>query len=139
MRNDLRQILCEGDFSLVVDSGSVRTFSGKGVSDLLRLLDSEPDSLMGASLADKVVGKAAASLMVLAGVREVYAEVISRPGLDMLRDVKIDVAYDVLVGNIQNRTGTGLCPLERLCLPCATPAECLGRIKGFINEMRKAN
>lgn len=98
----------------------------------------EPDSLRGASLADKVVGKAAASLMALAGVKEVYAEVISQPGLDMLRGANVGVSYAKLVDHIVNRTGTGLCPLELRCLPCATATECLTRIKAFISEMQKS-
>lgn len=138
MSADLQRVLREGGFSLVVDCGEVRTFTGRGVSDLLRLLTVEPDSLKGASLADKVVGKAAASLMVLAGVKEVYAGVISQPGLDMLRGADVEASYGMLVGHIVNRAGTGLCPLEQRCQGCATPAECLAQIKVFISEMRKS-
>lgn len=138
MRTDLQRVLRSGGFSLVVDCGEVRTFTGRGVSDLLRLLTSEPDTLRGASLADKVVGKAAASLMALAGVKEVYAEVISQPGLDMLRGANVEVSFATLVGHIANRAGTGLCPLEQRCQECATPAECLARIKVFVSEMQKS-
>lgn len=136
MRADLQRTLREGGFSLVVDCGEVRTFTGRGVSDLFRLLTGDPGSLGGASLADKVVGKAAASLMALAGVKEVYAEVISQSGLDMLRGADVEVSYAKLVGHISNRAGTGLCPLEQRCLECMTPAECLAQIKVFISEMR---
>lgn len=138
MRTDLQRVLREGGFSLVVDCGEVRTFTGRGVSDLLRLLTGEPDTLRGASLADKVVGKAAASLIALAGVKEVCAEVISQPGLDMLRGANVEVSYGKLVDHIANRAGTGLCPLEQRCLECKTPVECLAQIKVFISEMRKS-
>ena len=138
MRVDLQRVLRDGGFSLVVECGEVRTFTGRGVSDLLRLLTCDPDSLRGARLADKVVGKAAASLMALAGVKEVYADVISQAGLDMLRGANSDVSYAKLVDHIANRAGTGLCPLEQRCLHCATPSECLAQIKVFVSEMQKS-
>ena len=65
----LTEILHGGGWSLVVDNGAIRTFSGRGVSDLYGLLTREPETLRGASVADKVVGKGAAALMVLGGVK----------------------------------------------------------------------
>ena len=65
--------------SLVVErQGDVRTYDKKGVRDLVWLLDHEPERLCGARVADKVVGKASAGLLVQGGVREVYAHVLSR-------------------------------------------------------------
>ena len=55
--------------SCVIRSGDViRIFRERGVKDLFRLLKEEPVMLRGAFIADKVVGKAAAALMVLGGV-----------------------------------------------------------------------
>ena len=79
----LTEILHGGGWSLVVDNGAIRTFSGRGVSDLYGLLTREPETLRGASVADKVVGKGAAALMVLGGVKEVYADVASAPALGL--------------------------------------------------------
>ena len=68
--------------SCVIRSGDViRIFRERGVKDLFRLLKEEPAMLRGAFIADKVVGKAAAALMVLGGVRELFADVISHPAL----------------------------------------------------------
>ena len=38
----LTEILHGGGWSLVVDNGAIRTFSGRGVSDLYGLLTREP-------------------------------------------------------------------------------------------------
>lgn len=138
MSHDLVSELRSGGFSLVVESDGLRTFSGRGVSDLRRLLKEEPALIRGASLADKVVGKGAAALMALAGVRRVYAEVISRPALAMLKGENVEVTYGELVDHIINRAGTGLCPLEERCMPCKTLSECLEQIDEFINEMRQS-
>lgn len=136
MMENLKNLLRDGGYSLVVENGGVRTFTGMGVSDLFRLLSSEPGALRGAVVADKVVGKAAASLMALGGVSRAYAEVVSRPGLEMLSGAGVEVSYGELVDHIVNRSGSGMCPLEARCSDCQTPAECLERVTSFISEMR---
>lgn len=135
--NELTATLRDGSHSLVVANGDVSTFDGGGVSDLLRLLAEDAKLLHGASVADKVVGKAAAALMVLAGVKEIYAEVISIPALNLLKANGIITTYGQAVPNITNRTGTGLCPLETRCMTCTTPKECLVQIQVFMEEMKK--
>lgn len=134
---ELARILEEGHHSLVLRNGDVRTFDGRSVSDLYRLLHEEPEILGGAEAADKVVGKGAAALMAAAHVSAVYAEVISRPALELLDKAGISVTYGMLVDGIVNRTGTGPCPLEARCMDCRTPEECLPRIDSFIAEMRQ--
>lgn len=85
--NDLIDILHEEHHSLVVANGDVCTFDGRGISDLYNLLSEDPEFLRGASVADKVVGKGAAALMILGGVKEVFADVVSRPALFTLSGV----------------------------------------------------
>ena len=59
--------------------GELRTFSRRGVADLFSLVADEPDFLRGASVADRVIGRGAALLLVKGGAREVYAQVIRCP------------------------------------------------------------
>lgn len=129
---DLVRLLHAGKYSLVVANGDVCTFNGQGISDLYKLFKEDSGFLRGASLADKIVGKAAATLMVLCGVREVYADIICLSAIDLLRENKIQLNYGIVVPNITNRTKTGLCPLEIRCQNCLTPLECLNQIEEFI-------
>ena len=78
MLEDIIRLLHEGKHSLVVSNGEVRTFDRRGVADLYALLREDSDFLKGASVADKVVGKAAAALMILGEVGELHADVVSR-------------------------------------------------------------
>ena len=133
---DLTDILHDGGHSLVVANRDIRTFDGRGVSDLFRLLEKDSGFLYGASVADKVVGKAAAALMVLAKIKEMYAEVISQPAFDLLRSNGIGVIYEKVVPHIINRAGMGLCPLEARCMTCMTPEECFVVIRAFMEEMK---
>ena len=63
--DELIRLLHEGGYSCVIRKEEIRTFTQRGVADLYDLLNQHPVFLHGAQVADKVVGKAAAALMVL--------------------------------------------------------------------------
>jgi iron complex outermembrane receptor protein len=129
--------LHDGSHSLVVENdGSIHTYDGRGVSDLYDLLKNYPSLLKGARIADKVVGKGAAALMAVGGVRTVYADLISEPALELLMAERVHVSFGKIVHYIKNRTGDGVCPVETLCGECATASECIPLIDKFIAEMR---
>lgn len=130
----LIEILHSGHHSLVVDNGEIHIYGGRGVSDLFNLYNNNPEILEGANIADKVVGKGAAALMVAGKVSHVHADVISVPALALFRTSPVIVKYDKLVENIINRQGTGICPVETLCMECRTADECLPKIENFINS-----
>lgn len=132
---ELIDLLHRGRHSLVVAGDEVRTFDGCGVSDLYRLLTNEPNLLRRASVADKVVGKGAAALMVEGGVREVYADVVSTPALALFRVGGIPVRYGQEVPHIVNRAGNGICPVEQLCRDCTTATECIPLIAAFMQRL----
>lgn len=130
---DLFNLLQTGHYSLVVRKGETKTFTGRGVSDLFRLYGEHPAFLQGAEIADKVVGKAAASLMILGGVRRLQTGTISRLALELLRKYPVEVCFQQEVPHIENRSKTGWCPLESRCRDLQTPQECLLAITDFIN------
>lgn len=119
---------------VIANGDSVTICRDRGVKDLYRILLDEPAKLRGARIADKVVGKGAAALMALGGVDGVYAGVISRPALALLAEASIETLHGTVADNIINRAGTGICPVEALCAPCATPAECLPLIGRFLAD-----
>lgn len=119
---EARSLLEKENYTCVLcRDGSTVTDNRRGVRPLLELLDSETD-LHGYSAADKVVGKAAAFLYCLLGVKALYAGVISQPALSVLEDAGITVRYGVLVPAIRNRTGDGFCPMETAVWALSDPA-----------------
>ncbi len=62
---------------LVRNAGLTTEYNQRGVNDLLQLVNNEPQRLQGAVVADKMVGKAAAALMVVGGVKRVYIPTLS--------------------------------------------------------------
>ncbi len=131
-------MLHAGGYSCVIAHGdSFRTFTRRGVADLYDLLVQDADFLSGSRVADKVIGKAAASLMVLGGVKEVYTHVISRPALQLLHEAGIVVDCDEVVDYIINRNHTGWCPLEQASRDLHSAKDIFPVIKDFISEQRK--
>ena len=63
-------------------------------------------------IADKVIGKVAGSILAVAGVKEIYADVISEYAIPILEENHIQYAYKEKVKYIINQTKTGMCPME---------------------------
>lgn len=93
----------------------------RGIRPMILWLEEDPEFLRGASVADKIVGRAAAMIMVYAGVREVYASVMSNGAVELLREAGIECSYSMTAIAISNRRGDGICPMERTVAPIKDP------------------
>lgn len=127
--SELYQQLKESSHTLALHNGETHFYDERGVADLFRLVTKTPELLKGAIVADKVVGKAAAALMITGKIAELHTHVVSRPALHLLSTSDIKHSYDILTDQIRNRTNTGFCPMESLCLECNTAEECFDKIK----------
>ncbi len=127
----------EGCSCVITDGAEFRMFHQRGVKDLYDILSTQPELLRDAFIADKVVGKGAAALMILGGIDSLYTDIISEAAQELFSRYKIEVKYDKLVPHIINRAGTGICPVESLCKECGTAEECLPLIKDFIERLAK--
>jgi len=132
MTNNLlpaKKILEEGRYTCVLVKESITyTSTERGVKPLLDWLASNTD-LQGFSAADKVIGKAAAFLYALAGVREVYAPVMSEAAIDVLKEYGIKAHHDSVVKGIMNRAKTGMCPMEQAVREVSEPEAALTAIR----------
>ncbi len=140
MRNDnlnKAQMLLNKTGSTCVLCGCdvILTDNRRGVRPLLDLLENKAD-VTGFSVADKVVGKAAAFLYCLLNIKELYASVISQPALDVLQKAGILTEYDQLVPAIQNRTKDGFCPMERAVLDINSFEEALDAIYKALDQLK---
>lgn len=133
------QLLHQGNYSCVIANGEIRTFSKPGVADLFYLLHNEVDFLRGASIADKVVGKAAAALMIEAKIKRLYTDLISLPAYKLLKESNIEVHYDKMVPFIQNRSQSGWCPLEKACYMGKNVKDVLLSIENFMKSKTDMN
>lgn len=132
-----KRILREGNYTLALAcDDEVITSTERGVKPLLQLLG-EGRAVCGASAADRVVGKAAAMLYVLLGVKEVYADVMSELAREVLTAHGIDCYCETVTERIINRSGDGFCPMETAVASVSDPNEALLAIKAKIAQMRK--
>lgn len=100
---------------VVVREGEVKFVGfGKGVKELVDVMT----ILSNSSVADKVVGKAAAVILVRNGARAVYGRVMTKAAYNLLTQHDIFVKYGKLIDKIEN------CPFEE-------------RVKD-INDVKKA-
>ncbi len=132
-----KALLHRENYSIVIMNGNTYTSTKKGISPLMDILADNPSFLNGATVADKVIGRAAALLMIYGGVKEVYSDVISTHALDIFKANDILVEYGECVPYIINRTKDGMCPMENAVLDVTEPQEAYEVLKKKLNEMRK--
>lgn len=132
------KVLHQGNLSCVVRSrqGTIHTFTQRGIADLYDLLKDGKKLLKGASIADKVVGKGAAALMIEGGVVQIYADLISESARAILLGAGVQLDYKELVHHIENRDKTDWCPLEKGCRNTDRLSEIMPIIEAFVAKIR---
>ena len=103
-------------FAAVLADGRLVTSEKKGIAPMMAMLKADAESLRGACVADRVIGRAAALLMEKGGAAAAYGEVVSRHALDAFAQSGISFTYGKKVAYIINRTKTGMCPMEETVL-----------------------
>ena len=111
---EVKQILLEKNASLVVGyrNGEIKEYYQDRIKDIKEILLSDETALRDAIIADKVIGKVAASILTVAGVKEIYAGVISKYAIPVLEKNNVKYEYNEKVDYIINQTKTGMCPME---------------------------
>lgn len=88
----------------------------RGVAPIIELIDTDPEFLEGAAVADRVIGKAAAMLLEKHGAAEIFAQVTSEHAFEYLSDKAVKFEYNKKVEYIINRDKTDMCPMEKAVL-----------------------
>ena len=106
--------LFETNASLVVmfSNGEIKEYFNKRVIDIVSILKENKDGLKDAIVADKIIGKVAATLMTKAGVKKVYSKILSKFGKDVFDNNNIPYEYDIITEYVINNEKTGMCPME---------------------------
>lgn len=131
MDRDLQKAvsMLEGEYTCVLCRGDlVLTTTARGVRPLLQWLDSGTDT-HDFCAADRVVGRGAAFLYRLLGVKAVYARVMSEPAVQVLTQGNILACPQQVVPGIINRKGDGPCPFEAAVMDIREPEKALEAIR----------
>ena len=132
-----KQLLDKGGYtSVICRADEVYTSTARGVAPILSLID-DGVKLDGAAAADKVIGKAAAMLLVYSGVTDIYGAVMSRMAEEYLAAQGVRYSCGELCDRIINRSGDGFCPMELAVADIDDPAQALQTIRNRLEELRK--
>jgi len=118
-----KDALRRGDYSLVIvrDGRIIYASRSHGIGGILGAIEELDNRIEGASVADRIIGKAAALLLAYSKVKDAYAVIISRNGLETLRSHGIQVDYENLVPKILDRSRREICPFEKIALEIDSP------------------
>jgi hypothetical protein len=130
--------LYEENLTLAIVKNGELLYSTKShrISGFLDAIDKCGENLQGASLADRVVGKAVALLCVHAKIKEAYAAVLSRKAQAIFKQNKIAIHWNELVDNVLDATKTGMCPFEKAAAEISEPEKAYKTFKGLRENLR---
>ena len=134
MRTDLdiaAKKLNQKNLSLVVVKNGKVLFETEshGLNDLVEAINQLQNGMQGSSVADRIVGRAAALLFVYSGVSAVFAATISDGGIEILDNNNVFHEFEKRVHRILNLKKTDVCPFEKLVAELSSPEEAYERLK----------
>ena len=100
----------------------------RGIAPMMNLIENGAD-LSGYSVADIVVGKAAALLFVKCGIKKVFAKTLSQKAKSIFETYGVEYEYETLAENIINRAGTDICPMEKAVANTDDPEKAYNALK----------
>ena len=123
--------LSQKSLSLVVVKNGEVLFETEshGLGDLIRAINQLKSSMKGSSVADRIVGRAAALLFVYSGVSAVFAVTISDGGIEILKNNNVFHEFEKRVPRILNLKKTDVCPFEKLVAELSSPEVTYERLK----------
>ena len=107
-----------------------------GIGGLLRAIEELDKEMKGSSVADKIVGKAAALLCIHVGVFAVFAVTASEKGIQALKDNNVLCQFENRVPHILNSKRSDVCPFEKLIIDISNPKDAYEKLESFAAERR---
>jgi len=127
----------KGASLVIVKEGQLLFESAKtGIYGLLQAIEKLKNEIFGSSVADRVVGRAAALLLAYSHVNEVYAPILSMEGQKVLEENNIKVEHLNLVQKILDRTGKNICPFEKFSYNIKSPDQAYEQLKEFAQKFK---
>lgn len=133
-----KNLLTENNASIVlVKDDEVFISDKKGIAPMIGFI-SDNTNLNGFSAADKTVGKAAALLFAFAGIKEIYAEKLSRATIPVLEEHNIGYSYKEIYDRILNRDKSDICPMEKTVADINDPKEAFIALKAKLEMLGRS-
>ncbi len=105
------------------------------ISGFIGAIEKFNGELKGASVADRVAGKAVALLCVYSGISRVYAEVLSEKAKAVFEGNGVEYEWKKLVDNVLDVNRAGVCPFETLAADISDPKDSYPKFKALLKQM----
>lgn len=128
----------EATFVVIRNNQIIYHDKGNGVRPIMKVLDSNPEILKDAIIVDKIIGKAAAMMLSMGKSVRVHGNLMSQAAAEYLERKGIEHSYERCINVISNRTGDGICPLERAVADIEDEQEAYNKLKETIAELMRA-
>jgi len=129
--NLAKQRLTQKNLSLVIAKNGIVLFETEshGISGLLKAIKQLQNNMAGSSVADRIVGRAAALLLVYSGVVAVFAVTASDGGIEVLKNNHVFHEFGRQVPRILDSKRVDVCPFEKLVAKFSDPKEAYEELK----------
>jgi len=111
----------------------IHSVDGTGIKPLLNIYMENKQDLENSFVADKLIGKAAAMILICGKVKNVYGTKISKSAIELLTKNNIEYEYNELIEKVYNKDKTDLCPMEKTVLKIDNPEDGVNAILKFLN------
>lgn len=134
---DLLEIINGEDYTLAARllDQTIYKAKGIGVRPIIEKMRIEQKFFANAIVTDKIIGKAAALLLVLSQAQYVHGKIMSDSAIAVFETHDIPYSFGKRVEHIANRDHSGICPLEQSVLDIDDPVEGFAAIEMKIKEL----
>jgi len=128
-----KQRLSQKNLSLVIAKNGRVLFETEshGIIGLLKAIKQLQDNMACSSVADRIVGRAAALLLVYSSVVAVFGVTSSDGGIEILKNSHVFHEFERRVPCILDSKGVDVCPFERLVARFSHPKEAYKELKAY--------
>ncbi len=132
--SQLQSDIKSGEYSCVCYDESVRLYGvcGKRLLPLWEL--STQYDLTGKYVGDKVIGKAAAMILIHGGAAYAYASLMSVSAQNEFEKHGVSFDCEITAPTIKNAAGNGMCPMEAAMQGVNDPRSAVQKIDQMINR-----
>ena len=132
--------LLEKNLTLVITKNDKIIFQTDShrISGFINAIDTLGTQLNGASVADRVAGKALALLCIYAGINEVYAEILSKKAQSLFEENNVACQWKKLVDNVLDLNETSMCPFEKAAANITDPKDSYATFKVLLEKMKSS-
>jgi hypothetical protein len=120
---------------IIKDGEAIYTSKEKGIYPIYNAYISMKERLEGASIADRVIGKAAAMICKSAKIKNLYSVIITEQAVKLLEDTTVE--FSKVVPYIKNRDQTDLCPIEKISRTTDDTNVLINEIEEFLKKIER--